>query len=34
MIGERKNTYQDANYGNLTMRVFDIDGNEINDFYD
>ena len=35
MIGERKNTYQDAtNYGNLTMRVFDIDGNEINAFYD
>ena len=34
MTGERKNTYQDANYGNLIMRTFDIDGNEINAFYD
>lgn len=34
MIGERKNIYQNANYGNLVMRAFDIDGNEINAFYD
>lgn len=34
MTGERKNIYQDANYGNLNMRTFDIDGNEISAFYD
>ena len=34
MIGERKNTYQDTDYGTLTMREFDIDGNNINAFYD
>ncbi len=34
MIGERENIYQDTNYGTLTMRVFDVDGNQINAFYD
>ena len=34
MIGERENIYQDTNYGTLTMRAFDIDGNSINAFYD
>ena len=34
MIGERKNIHQNARYGNLVMRAFDIDGNEINAFYD
>ena len=34
MIGERKNTYPNTDYGTLTMRAFDIDGNEINAFYD
>ena len=34
MIGERENIYQDTNYGVLTMRAFDIDGNKINAFYD
>ena len=34
MIGERENIYSDKNYGILTMRAFDIDGNKINAFYD
>lgn len=34
MIGERENIYSDANYGTLTMRAFDIGGNQINAFYD
>lgn len=34
MIGERKNNYTDTNYGSLIMRTFDIDGNNINAFYD
>ncbi len=34
MIGERENIYQDTNYGTLTMRAFDINGDKINAFYD
>ena len=34
MIGEREYLDSDTNYGSLTMRAFDIDGNEINAFYD
>lgn len=34
MIGERENIYQNTDYGVLTMRAFDIDGNKINAFYD
>ncbi len=34
MIGERENNYTDTNYGSLIMRTFDIDGNNINAFYD
>ena len=34
MIGERENKYSETNYGTLVMRPYDIDGNEINAFYD
>ena len=34
MIGERTNSFSDANYGSLSMRSYDIDGNQINAFYD
>ena len=34
MIGEREDTYQDSNYGTLTMRSYSIDGNDVNAFYD
>jgi len=34
MIGERKKAYTNTDYGTLTMRAFDIDGNNINAFYD
>ena len=34
MIGERKNISADTDYGALIMRPYDIDGNEINAFYD
>jgi len=34
MIGEREDILNENQYGNLTMRPYDIDGNEINAFYD
>lgn len=34
MIGERETIHPDINYGTLVMRAFNIDGNEINAFYD
>lgn len=34
MIGERENFSSEANYGMLVMRPYNIDGNEINAFYD
>ncbi len=34
MIGERTNTNGNLNYGNLIMRALDINGNDINAFYD
>ena len=34
MSGERKRTYPKSIYGDLTMRAFDIDGNDISAFYD
>lgn len=34
MIGERENNYTETNYGTLVMRPYEIDGNEINAFYD
>lgn len=34
MIGERANSFSDVNYGSLIMRSYDIDGNQINAFYD
>ena len=34
MIGERENFNQETQYGSLIMRPYNIDGNEINAFYD
>lgn len=34
MSGERKNNFQNTNYGTLVMRPFDISGNDIYAFYD
>jgi len=34
MIGERENFDTETKYGSLTMRPYDIDGNEISAFYD
>ena len=34
MIGERENINSETNYGTLIMRPYDIDGNQINAFYD
>ena len=34
MIGERDDIVNETEYGTLTMRSYDIDGNAINAFYD